>query len=293
MEANMLSQCPLIVADDRRHQQALPLAHDRGASVLGVLRHRARRRQRRGGDQDHGRKVGNDYVLNGQKMWITNGSVASWYFVLAYTDAAAGHKGMTGFVVPANTPGITVGRKEKNLGQRASDTRSVTFEDVVVPESCRLGDEGHGWKLAMAAFDHSRPVVASGAVGLARAAMEHAIAYASERQAFGKPIAKYQAVSFKIADMAKNIQAARLLVWLSGWRIDQGHRNTMEAAMAKCFAADTAMQTALEAVQVFGGYGYNTEYPVEKLMRDAKIYQIYEGTCEIQRLIIARETLGR
>jgi acyl-CoA dehydrogenase len=205
MEANMLSQCPLIVADDPAISKRFlsPMTEELQFSAYCVTEPGA------GSDvagiKTTARKVGNDYVLNGQKMWITNGSVASWYFVLAYTDAAAGHKGMTGFVVPANTPGITVGRKEKNLGQRASDTRSVTFEDVVVPESCRLGDEGHGWKLAMAAFDHSRPVVASGAVGLARAAMEHAIAYASERQALGvqgelppgrrrhtKPSEKYQ-----------------------------------------------------------------------------------------------------
>ncbi len=293
MEANTLSQCPLIVADDAAINKRFlgPMTEELQFSAYCVTEPGA------GSDvagiKTTARRVGDDYVINGQKMWITNGSVATWYFVLAYTDASAGHKGMTGFVVPANTPGITVGRKEKNLGQRASDTRSITFEDVVVPAAYRLGAEGQGWKLAMAAFDHSRPVVASGAVGLARAAMEHATAYAQERKAFGKPIASNQAVSFKIADMAKNIQAARLLVWLSAWRIDQSQRNTLEAAMAKCFAADTAMQTALEAVQIFGGYGYNTEYPVEKLMRDAKIYQIYEGTCEIQRLIISREVLGR
>ncbi len=219
--------------------------------------------------------------------------MADWYFVLAYTDKDAGHKGMTGFVVPASTPGITVGRKEKNLGQRASDTRGITFEEVVVPARNRLGGEGRGWQLAMAAFDHSRPVVASAAVGLARSAMEHAIGYAQERKTFGKPISSYQAISFKIADMAKDIEASRWLVRLAAWRVDRGERNTLEASYAKCFAADTAVKTALEAVQIFGGYGYNTEYPVEKLLRDSKIFQIYEGTSEIQRLIIAKEIFVR
>jgi acyl-CoA dehydrogenase len=226
-------------------------------------------------------------------MWITNGSVATWYFVLAYTDKDAGHKGMTAFVVPADTPGIIVGKKEKNMGQRASDTRGITFEDVVVPATHRLGPEGMGWRLAMSAFDHSRPVVASAAVGLARAAMEHAIEYAKERKTFGKPLYAHQAIAFKIADMAKDIEAARLLVWKSGWTIDNGQRNTLYASMAKCFAADTAMKTATEAVQIFGGYGYSTEYPVEKLMRDAKIFQIYEGTSEIQRIIISKEIFSR
>ncbi len=293
MEANTLAQCPLIVADDADINKRFlgPMTEapilaaycvtepGAGSDVQGI--------------KTTARKVGDDYVINGSKMWITNGSVADWYFVLAYTDKDAGHKGMTGFVVPASTPGITVGRKEKNLGQRASDTRGITFEEVVVPARNRLGGEGRGWQLAMAAFDHSRPVVASAAVGLARSAMEHAIGYAQERKTFGKPISSYQAISFKIADMAKDIEASRWLVRLAAWRVDRGERNTLEASYAKCFAADTAVKTALEAVQIFGGYGYNTEYPVEKLLRDSKIFQIYEGTSEIQRLIIAKEIFVR
>jgi acyl-CoA dehydrogenase len=293
MEANTLAQCPLIVADDADINKRFltPLTQERRMAAYCVTEPSA-------GSDVHGikttaRKVGDEYVLNGAKMWITNGSVADWYFVLAYTDKDAGHKGMTGFVVPTSSPGISVGRKEKNLGQRASDTRGITFEDVVVPARNRLGQEGEGWRLAMSAFDHSRPLVASAAVGLSRAAMEHAIAYAKERKTFGQPIASYQGVSFKIADMAKDIEAARLLVRYSAWQVDSGQRNTRAASMAKCFAADTAMRTAIDAVQIFGGYGFNTEYPVEKLMRDAKIFQIYEGTSEIQRIIIARETLGR
>jgi acyl-CoA dehydrogenase len=196
---------------------------------------------------------------------------------------------MTGFVVPADTPGIRVGKKELNMGQRASDTRAVDFESVRIPADNRVGAEGEGWLIAMKAFDRTRPPVASGAVGVARRAMEHAIRYARERMAFGVPLARHQAIAFMIADMAKDIAAARLLVWQAAAKIDRGERNTLEAAYAKCFAADTAMRVTTDAVQVLGGYGYNSEYPVEKLMRDAKVFQIYEGTSQIQRIIIARE----
>ncbi len=198
---------------------------------------------------------------------------------------------MTGFVVPANTPGVKVGKKEMNMGQRASDTRAVDFEEVRVPSANRLGQEGQGWLIAMKAFDRTRPPVAAGAVGVGRRAMEHAMKYAKERQAFGVPIAKHQAIAFIIADMAKDLSAARLLVWNAASKIDRGESNTLEAAMAKSFAADTAMRVTTDAVQVFGGYGYSTEYPVEKLMRDAKVFQIYEGTSQIQRIIIARELM--
>jgi acyl-CoA dehydrogenase len=235
-------------------------------------------------------KDGDHYVINGQKMWITNGSKASWYFVLAYTDPDAGYKGMTGFIVPADTPGIVVGRKEDNMGQRASDTRGITFEDVRVHKDNILGGaEGTGWFQAMGAFDKSRPVVAAAAVGLARAAYEHARQYSTERKTFGKPIARHQAVSFMIAEMAMNIEAARLLVWKAAVLHDQKKRNTKEAAFAKAFAADMAAKVATDAVQVYGGNGYSKEQPVEKLYRDSKIFQIYEGTSQIQRLIISRE----
>lgn len=236
-------------------------------------------------------KQGDHYVLNGTKQWITNGAKADWYFVLAYTDASAGHRGMTGFAVPRDTPGITVGRKEWNMGQRASDTRQITFEDVAVPAENMVGGVGQGFKVAMAAFDHTRPVVAAAAVGLARRALDESMKYALERKTFGKPIASHQAISFMIADMAKAVEAGRLLVWKAAWLMDSGQRNTLHAAYAKCFGADEAMRIATDAVQIFGGYGFNTEYPVEKLMRDAKIFQIYEGTSQIQRLIIARELL--
>ncbi|MFW6053677.1 MAG: acyl-CoA dehydrogenase family protein [Persicimonas sp.] len=235
-------------------------------------------------------KKGDKYVLTGNKMWITNGAKASWYFVVAYTDKDAGYKGMSGFIVDADSPGIEVGKKEDNMGQRASDTRAVTFDGVEVPaENLLGGQEGVGWMQAMHAFDKSRPLVASGAVGLARAAYEYARDYSLERKAFGKPIAKNQAVSFMVAEMAMNIEAARHLVRKSAWIHDQGRRNTKEAAMAKAFAADMAQKVATDAVQVYGGYGFSKEYPVEKLYRDSKIYQIYEGTSQIQRLIISRE----
>jgi acyl-CoA dehydrogenase len=238
-------------------------------------------------------KKGDRYVLNGSKMWITNAGVADWYFVLAYTDRNAGYKGMTGFVVERGWKGVQVGKKEVNLGQRCSDTRGVTFTDVEVPEENVVGKVGGGWMLAMGAFDHTRPLVASAAVGVARAAMEHALKYASERQTMGKPIAQHQAIQFLLAEMARDIDAARLLVWRAAWLKDAGKRNTMEASMAKAFAADSAHRIASDAVQIFGGYGYNTEYPVEKLLRDSKIFQIYEGTSQIQRMIVARELFSR
>ena len=234
-------------------------------------------------------KQGDAYVINGEKMWITNASVASWYFVLAKTDPDGGHKGMTGFVVPADTPGITVGKKEQNMGQRCSDTRGIRFENVVVPERYRLGAEGKGWLIAMNAFDHTRPMIASMAVGVARAAMNYAKEYALERKTFGKVIAKHQAVAFMIAEMNRDVEAARLLTWRVVWLADQGKPTTRSASVAKLFAADSCMRICTDAVQVFGGYGFSKEFPVEKLMRDAKIFQIYEGTSQIQRLIISRE----
>jgi acyl-CoA dehydrogenase len=293
MEANSLAAAPLIVAgnDEQKKEFLGQLTSQPKLAAYCVTEPGA------GSDvsgiRTTAKKVGSDYVINGSKMWITNASVASWYFVLAYTDPTAKHKGMSGFIVPANTPGITVGKKEWNMGQHASDTRGITFEDVKIPEKYRLGKEGDGFKIAMAAFDHTRPPVAAGAVGLARRAMDESIEYSKTRKTFGQPIAAYQAVSFMIADMAKDIEAARMLVYKAAWLIDRGERNTKFAAMAKAFAADTAMRVATDAVQVFGGYGYSSEYPVEKLMRDAKIYQIYEGTSQIQRLIIAKEIFER
>ncbi len=236
-------------------------------------------------------KRGDKYILNGNKMWITNAGHADWYFVLAYTDKEAKYKGMTAFVVEQGWAGVEFGKKENNLGQRASDTRTVTFTDVEVPERNVVGPVGGGWMLAMGAFDHTRPLVSAGAVGVARAAFEHARDYAMERKTMGRPIAHHQSIGFMLANMAKDIEAARLLVHKAAWMKDNGLQNTKNSSMAKCFAADTAYRIASEAVQIYGGYGYSNEYPVEKLLRDSKIFQIYEGTSQIQRLIISRELL--
>merc|ERR1711899_283078 len=236
-----------------------------------------------------------NWVINGQKMWITNGGVANFYFVLARTNPdpkCPASKAFTGFIVDADTPGVTKGRKEWNMGQRASDTRGITFEDVVVKKENVLIGEGAGFKVAMGAFDKTRPPVAAGAVGIAQRALDEATKYATERKAFGVPIVGPQAVSFMLADMGIGIETSRLAYIKSAWQADHKIRNTYMASVAKCMAGDVANKSATDAVQVFGGNGFNTEYPVEKLMRDAKIYQIYEGTAQIQRIIIAREWLG-
>lgn len=241
-------------------------------------------------------KDGDDYIINGSKMWITNGGVANWYFVLARTSddpkCPAG-KAFTGFIVERNTPGVTVGRKEINLGQRASDTRGITFTDVRVPAKNILGKEGIGFKIAMGAFDQTRPPVAAGAVGVAQRAFDEAKKYSLERKTMGQLIAQHQAVSFMLAEMAIGIESSRLAYQKSAWQIDHGMRNTYMASIAKAYASDVANKCATDAVQIFGGNGFNTEYPVEKLMRDAKIYQIYEGTSQIQRLIISRELFAQ
>ena len=293
LEANGLAQAPVIVAgnDFQKKKYLGRMTEEFLLAAYGVTEPGAGSDVQ--GIKTNARKVGNDYVLNGSKMWITNASVAEWFFVLAYTDPTKGVAGMSGFIVDAKSPGVSIGKKEVNMGQRCSDTRGITFTDVKVPAENRLGEEGQGFKIAMAAFDHTRPPVAAGAVGVARAAMQAAIAYSQDRKTFGVPIYKHQAVSFMMADMAMNIEAARLLVWKCAFEIDQGRRNTKFAAMAKAFAADMCVKTCTDAVQVFGGYGYNEEYPVEKLYRDSKIFQIYEGTSQIQRLIISKEIFDR
>ncbi|RMG53321.1 MAG: acyl-CoA dehydrogenase [Acidobacteria bacterium] len=241
------------------------------------------------GIQTVARRVGDEYILTGTKNFITNASVANFYVVFAYTDKTKRHRGMSAFIVEREWSGVTPGRKDDKMGQRASDTAQLILEDVKVPKSNLLGGEGDGFKIAMQVFDRSRPGVAAAAVGVARRAMEVAIEYAKERTTFGLPLAAHQAIGFKIAQMAMEIAAARHLTWHAAWLADQGKRNTLEASFAKCFAADTVMKVTTEAVQVFGGYGYMKDYPVEKLMRDAKVFQIYEGTSEIQRVIMARE----
>jgi acyl-CoA dehydrogenase len=234
-------------------------------------------------------KEGDHYVLTGSKTFITGATVANFYTVFAYTDPAQRYNGMSCFVVDRDWPGVSVGKPFHKMGQHASDTAEVIFDNVRVPATHLLGKEGQGFMIAMKVFDRSRPGTAAGALGVARRALEESINYAKTRNAMGKPIWQYQAIGHMIADMAMELEAARLLVWKSAWAVDAGVRNTTISAFAKAFAADTAMKIVTNAVQVFGGYGYMSEYPVEKLMRDTKIFQIYEGTSQIQRNIVVRE----
>ena len=234
-------------------------------------------------------RYGDEYVVNGSKMFITNAGHAEWLVVFASTDRSRGRRGLSAFVVPTSAEGVTIERHLDKMGQRATDTSAVAFQDVRVPAANRLGSEGDGFKIAMLTLDHTRPGTAAGAVGVAQAAYDYAVVYARERVQFGQPIAVNQGVNFLIADMATEIEAARLLAWQAAWLLEQGNRATLQSSFAKRFAADTAMKVTTEAVQIFGGYGYMKEYPVEKLMRDAKLFQIYEGTSQIQRLVIAKE----
>uniref|UniRef100_A0A4X1UG84 Medium-chain specific acyl-CoA dehydrogenase, mitochondrial n=1 Tax=Sus scrofa TaxID=9823 RepID=A0A4X1UG84_PIG len=296
IEANTLGQVPLIIGGNYQQQkkylgrmteEPLMCAYcvtepGAGSDVAGI--------------KTKAEKKGDEYIINGQKMWITNGGKANWYFLLARSDPdpkAPASKAFTGFIVEADTPGVQIGRKEINMGQRCSDTRGIVFEDVRVPKENVLTGEGAGFKIAMGTFDKTRPPVAAGAVGLAQRALDEATKYALERKTFGKLLAEHQGISFLLADMAMKVELARLSYQRAAWEIDSGRRNTYYASIAKAYAADIANQLATDAVQVFGGNGFNTEYPVEKLMRDAKIYQIYEGTAQIQRIIIAREHIGR
>jgi acyl-CoA dehydrogenase len=235
---------------------------------------------------------GPDYLLDGTKCWITNGGEADLYTVFATLDRSSRHRGICAFVVPADTPGITRGKKEDKMGQRASDTRVVNFDGVRVPAAWRLGAEGEGFKIAMRTLDRTRPSIAALATGIARRALDESVAYSRERKAFGAAIGTFQAVQFMLADMAKDIEAARLLTLQSAWMVDEGLHASKHSSFAKCFATDVAMRVTTDAVQVFGGNGYTKEYPVEKLMRDAKLMQIYEGTNQVQRLVIARELVN-
>lgn len=238
------------------------------------------------------KKVGSEYVINGSKCFITNGGVASLYVVFANSAPEKGARGLSVFCLPRDTPGIVVGKVEDKMGQRASNTSELFFEDVRVPANHLLGREGLGFIVAMRTFDKTRAAVGAAGVGIARAAVEYAVEYSKTRIQFGKPIASFQATAFKIAQMAMDVEAARLLVWRAAWLMDRGKPCGNESAMAKCFGSDVGMRNALEALQIFGGYGYMRDYPIEKLVRDAKLLQIYEGTNEIQRLVISREVIG-
>jgi len=236
--------------------------------------------------------MGDHYLLNGTKNWITNGATSKLHLVMAQTDVAKGHKGINCLIVEANSPGVTIGAKEDKLGIRASDTTSIMYSDVKVPKENRIGEDGFGFKFAMKTLSGGRIGIASQALGIAAGAYELSVAYAKERQSFGKPISQHQAIAFKIADMATEIEAARLLVYRSAIMKDQGMNYDQAAAMAKLYASEVAMRHTVEAVQIHGGYGFVKEYHVERLMRDAKITQIYEGTSEIQRIVVSRNVLN-
>lgn len=238
-------------------------------------------------------KDGDEYILNGNKFWITNGGFADYITVFATTDPEKKHKGIAAFIVDTKSDGVKLGKHIPKLGQRASNTVSVGLKDVRIPKENVLAKPGRGFVLAMQTFAHTRPAIGAFSVGCARSAMEYSIDYAQKRQAFGRPIGNYQVIQEKIANMYKDIEAARLLTYKAAWEADQGMDNNLSSAIAKAFASDVAMNVTTEAIQIFGGYGYLRTYPVEKLFRDAKLYQIYEGTSEIQRIVISRFVMKR
>jgi acyl-CoA dehydrogenase len=287
--ANTLGAAPVIVSgsEEQRRRWLPPLVETPMLCSFGLTEPDA------GSDvariKTKAERRGDEYVLNGSKTFITNAGHSAWTVVFAKTGPSKGHRGLSAFIVPMDSPGVTVEAHLDKMGQRATDTSAFSLQDVVVPAENRLGGEGDGFKIAMKTLDFTRPGTAAGAVGVAQAAYEYAVEYAKERVTFDVPIAMHQGVNFLIADMATEIEAARLLTWQAAWLIDQGKRATLHSSFAKRFAADTAMKVTTDAVQIFGGYGYIKEYPVEKLMRDAKLFQIYEGTSQIQRLVIAKE----
>lgn len=293
LAANMLGAMPLLVAgsDEQKKKYLGQLTAgpalaayccsepDAGSDVAGL--------------STRVEKHGDEYVINGQKRWITNGGVADWYTVLATFDKGKRHKGIACFVVDADTPGVKPGRKEDKMGQRSSNTADVIFEDAKVPKSALIGAEDGGFKIAMKTFDRSRPWIAAGAAGVIRRALDESRAYALERKTFGVPIAQHQAIQFMLADMAIAYENTRSMCHKAAWHVDQGDINSVYSALAKAYGADAAMKATTDAVQIFGGYGYTKEYPVEKLMRDAKLLQIYEGTSQIQRVVIARHLFSQ
>ncbi len=289
---NMLGSMPIILAGSEEQKQtflgrliAKPIfaayccsEPDAGSDVAGM--------------KTRYRKVGDEYVLTGQKRWITNGGVADFYTVFARAEGTDRHKGITCFVVDRQTAGVSVGKKENKMGQRASNTTDVLFDEVKLGPGSVVGKEGEGFKLAMRTFDRTRPWIAAGAAGIIRRALEESRAYALDRKTFGVPIAQHQAVQFMLAEMAIAYESTRLLGHKAAWSIDEGHTDNVVSSYAKAYGADAAMRVTTDAVQIFGGYGYTKDYPVEKLMRDAKLLQIYEGTSQIQRMVIARNLLG-
>jgi len=288
MTANVLAATPILIAgNDAQKKKYLGMLTSEPVFAAYALTEPAAGSDA-AGIQARCRKDGNDWIVSGSKCFITNAAWASWYIVFATVDPSLRHSGIMAFVIDRDSQGVSVGKTEDKLGQRASNTAVVNFDDVRVPGDNVLAEQGHGFKLAMQTFDRTRPDIGAGACGLIRRALEESIAYALERKTFGVPIAEHQMVQAMIAEMGIKYEATRLLVHKSAWQIDQGGRNSLVASYSKAFGADSAMQVATDAVQVFGGNGYITEYPVEKLMRDAKILQIYEGTSQIQRMVIAK-----
>ncbi|NQU08402.1 MAG: acyl-CoA dehydrogenase family protein [Candidatus Abyssubacteria bacterium] len=289
--ANSLAVTPILVAASEEQQKKFlsPLCEKLSFAAFGLTEP--------GAGSDAGsvattaKPVGDEYVLNGTKCFITNAGVADLFTIFASTDKEKKHRGLSCFIVTSDMAGVSAGKEEDKMGQRASNTAEIILEDVRVPKEHLLGKEGDGFKIAMQTLDKARPGVAASSVGVARAALEYAAEYSKQRIQFGKPIAMNQAIQFMIADMAVKVELARLMVFKSAWLTDNGERNTLPAAIAKLYASDIAMEVTTEAVQIYGGYGYMREYPVEKLMRDAKLLQIYEGTNQIQRMVIAREVL--
>jgi acyl-CoA dehydrogenase len=296
LAANMLGAMPLLIAgSDAQKQKWLgelcagrdgkPLyccyacsEPDAGSDVAGM--------------RTRVEKKGDGYLLNGQKRWITNGGVAQWCTTFATFDPKLKHKGITCFVVDMKTPGVKIGKKENKMGQRSSLTNDIIFEDVFVPRENLIGEEGGGFKVAMRTFDRSRPWIAAGAAGIIKRALDESRNYSLERKTFGVPIAQHQAVQFMLAEMAIAYETTRLLYMKASWMVDSGKIDSIVSSYAKAYGADAAMRVTTDAVQIFGGYGYTKEYPVEKLMRDAKLLQIYEGTSQIQRIVIARNLLA-
>jgi acyl-CoA dehydrogenase len=237
------------------------------------------------------RREGDSYVINGTKHFISNGSMADWIVTFATADKRLKHRGISCFVFPANLPGISRRRMHGKLGQRAADTGEIVYDDLHIPLEAMVGKEGEGFKYAMATFDHSRPEIGAIAVGVSQRALDECLRYSRERSAFGHPIANFQAIQFMLADMAVNIEAMRLLTYKAAWLVDRGETPNAISSYAKLFGSEACMKITIDAVQIFGGYGYMKEYPVEKLMRDAKLLQIYEGTSQIQHVVIARDLL--
>ena len=290
LAANALASYPVLLAGNEEQKKILcDILNDGGLAAFGLTEP--------GAGSDAGSvstkavKQGDHYVLNGSKVFITNGGIADMYVIYANTRKSGGIRGLTVFMIPKGTPGFSVGRKENKMGIRPSNTCELILEDVVVPATMRVGREGEGFRIAMNTLDSARPFVAAVSLGLAQSALDIAAHYAKERRQFGQPIASFEMIQSMIADMAMKVAAARLLIQKACWMRDQGMEFTGEAAMSKCYASDTAMEVTTNAVQIMGGYGYMKDYPLEKKMRDAKIMQIYEGTNQIQRLVIANKIL--